>query len=372
MNEAFLSNRLFAGLSPETLRSVNIQEIEYQAGDVIFEEGIAGSTLMVVGHGLVQISKTGRQGLQETLATIGRNDFFGELAVIDHGPRSARAIALEPTLVGEVDHKAFTQLLHSAPDTLPLTFTRVVVERLRFSNARYIEQLLQSERLTILGSMVSSIVHDLKNPMAAILGSVDYLEKIAPSEPVRQLAGIIQASVFRMVEMSEELLGFAQGKVNLRPCATSVNRLLELLEEEILNQIRSSQVQLVVQIDKSGSLTLDETRLTRCLANIVKNAKEALGEEGTITIQICEVGSELNISISDNGPGIPESIRSRIFEPFVTYGKEYGTGLGMAIAKSTVDAHGGRIWLETETGKGTTFRVVLPKHVNPGYSLSPH
>ncbi len=237
MNEAFLSNRLFEGLSPETLRSVDIQEIEYHPGDVIFDEGTAGSTLMLVGRGAVQISKTGRQGQQETLATIERNDFFGELAVIDHGPRSARAIALEPTLVGEVDHKAFTRLLHSAPDTLPLTFTRVVVERLRFTNARYIEQLLQSERLTILGSMVSSIVHDLKNPMSAILCSVDYLEKTAPSESVRQLAEIIHASAFRMVEMSEELLGFARGKVNLRPRSTSVKRLLELLEEEILKQV---------------------------------------------------------------------------------------------------------------------------------------
>jgi signal transduction histidine kinase len=371
MNEAFLSNRLFAGLAPETLRSVDIQEIEYQPGDVIFDEGTAGSTLMLVGRGLVQISKTGRQGLQETLATIERNDFFGELAVIDRGPRSARAIAVEPTLVGEVDHKAFTRLLHSAPDTLPLTFTRVVVERLRFTNARYIEQLLQSERLTILGSMVSSIVHDLKNPMSAILSSVDYLEKTAPSESVRQLSEIIHAAALRMVEMSEELLGFAQGKVNLRPRSTSVKRLLELLEEEILSQIRNSQIRLVIRIDEPGQLTLDETRLTRCLANIVKNAKEALGDEGTITIHIRDAGPQLKISISDNGPGIPELIRGRIFEPFVTYGKERGTGLGMAIAKSTVDAHGGRIWLESETGKGTTFHVELPKHVDPAFTLGP-
>jgi signal transduction histidine kinase len=372
MNEAFLSNRLFEGLSPEVLRSVDIQEVEYEPGDVIFDEGTAGSTLMLVGRGRVQISKTGRQGLQETLATIEPNDFFGELAVIDRGPRSARAIALEPVLVGEVDHKTFTRLMHNAPDTLPLTFTRVVVERLRFTNSKYIEQLLQSERLTILGSMVSSIIHDLKNPMSAILSSVEYLEKIGPSESVRQLAEIIRSSAIRMVEMSEELLGFARGKVTLRPRLTSVGRLLALLEEEILTQIRSSQIRLVVRIDEAGPLTLDETSLMRCLTNIIKNAKEALGEEGTITIQMRDVGSQLDISISDNGPGIPELIKGRIFEPFVTYGKKHGTGLGMAIAKSTVEAHGGRIWLDSETGKGTTFHVVLPKHVDPAFALSPH
>jgi signal transduction histidine kinase len=371
MNEAFISNRLFEGLTPEVLRSVDIQEMEYQPGDLIFDEGTSGSTLMLVGRGRVQISKTGRQGLQETLATIEKNDFFGELAVIDHGPRSARAIALESTLVGEVDHKTFTWLMNSAPDTLPLTFTRVVVQRLRYTNARYIEQLLQNERLTLLGTMVSSIVHDLKNPMSAILSSVDYLEKTAPTDSVRQLAEIIQSSALRIVEMSEELLGFARGKVNIRPRLTSVRRLMELLDEEILNQVRDTQVRLVLRISEADHLTLDEARLTRCLANIIKNAKEALGDEGTITIQFREAGSELQVSISDSGPGIPESIRSRIFEPFVTYGKEHGTGLGMAIAKSTVDAHGGRIWLESETGKGTTFHVVLPKHFDPAFALSP-
>jgi len=172
--------------------------------------------------------------------------------------------------------------------------------------------------------------------------------------------------------MSEELLGFAQGKVNIKPRATSVRRLVELLDEEILNQVRGTPVQLVIRVIEADNLTLDEVRLTRCLANIIKNAKEALGDEGTITIQFRESGPELQVSISDSGPGIPESIRSRIFEPFVTYGKKHGTGLGMAIAKSTVDAHGGRIWLESETGKGTTFHVVLPKHFDPAFALSSH
>jgi signal transduction histidine kinase len=365
MNEVFLSNRLFEGLPSEAFRGVEIRAREYQPGEVIFEEGARGSTLMLVGRGLVQISKAGRQGLQEALATIGPNDFFGELAVIDRGPRSARAIALEPTLLGEVDHQTFTELMESAPGTLPLTFTRIIVQRLRYTNSRYIEQMLRNERLTILGTMVSSIIHDLRNPMSAILSSAEYLEKIAPSDPVGELSEIIRVSVLRMVEMTDELLGFAQGKVNLRPRATSVKQLLELLDKEILNEVRASQIQVLLTAEKIGGLTLDETRLTRCFANIVKNAKEALGDQGTISIQIQDAGSHLKVSISDTGPGVPDKIRGRIFEPFVTYGKKRGTGLGMAIAKATVDAHGGRIWLESESGKGTTFHVEVPKNLEP-------
>jgi signal transduction histidine kinase len=370
MNEAFLSNRLFEGLPSEAFRAVEIIEKEYQPGEVIFEEGARGSTLMLVGHGRVQISKAGRQGHQETLATIGPNDFFGELAVIDRGPRSARAIALEPTLIGEVDHRTFTVLMESAPGTLPLTFTRIMVERIRYTNSRYIEELLLNERLTVLGTMVSSIIHDLRNPMSAILSSAEYLEKTAPTDSVRQLSEIIRMSALKMVEMTDELLGFALGKVNLKPRATSVDRLLKLLDEEILGEVRASPVRVILSADKIGHLTLDETRLTRCFANIIKNAKEALGEEGTITIEIRDAGSKMRVSISDTGPGVPEVIRGRIFEPFVTCGKKRGTGLGMAIAKSTVDAHGGRIWLESETGKGTTFHVEVPKQVDPSVMLS--
>ncbi len=363
VNGVFHSNRLFEGLEPELLRSVGIREREYNAGDLIFDEGAPGSTLMLVGRGRVQISKIGRQELQETLAIIETNDFFGELSVIDQGKRSARAIALEPTLLGEVDHRAFADLMSSAPDTLTLTFNRVMVERLRDTNVRYIEQLLQNERLTVLGGMVSSIVHDLKNPISAILSSSDYLEKRAPTDSVRQLAQIIHSSALRIVEMSEELLGFARGKVNINPCETSVQRLVRLLDDEILNELRSTGVRLVLEAADLKSLLLDEVRITRCLANIIKNAMEAVGEKGTITIWFREAGPDLHVSISDDGPGIDESIRSRIFEPFVTSGKQSGTGLGMAIAKSTVNAHGGRIWLESEIGEGTTFHVVLPKTV---------
>jgi signal transduction histidine kinase len=316
---------------------------------------------MLVGRGRVQISKSGRQGQQESLATIERDDFFGEFAMIDHGPRSACATALEPSLIGEIDQKTFNQLMQSAPDTLLKNFLGVVVERLRETNARFIEQLLQSERLSLLGTMVSSIIHDLKNPMSAILSSADYLGKQASSDSTRRLAEIIQASVIRMVDMTEELLDFARGNINLRPTPTSTQRLLELLDQEILNRIRESGVRVEVRRAEVGQLLLDERRLVRCLTNIVKNAKEAIGSEGTIRIQMRDADPSLAISIEDDGPGVPEAIRGRMFEPFVTYGKKDGTGLGMAISKATMDAHGGQIWLESETKRGAIFHLLVPK-----------
>lgn len=361
MNQAFLSNRLFREFPASVLTSIPINEKEYGPGAIIFGEAQPGATLMLVGRGRVQISKSGRQGQQESLATIERDDFFGEFAMIDHGPRSACATALEPSLIGEIDQKTFNQLMQSAPDTLLKNFLGVVVERLRETNARFIEQLLQNERLSLLGTMVSSIIHDFKNPMSAILSSADYLGKQASSDTTRRLAEIIQASVTRMVDMTEELLDFARGTINLRPTPTSTQRLLELLDQEILNRIRESGVRVEVKPAEVGQLLLDERRLVRCLTNIVKNAKEAIGSEGTIRIQMRDVDPNLAISIQDDGPGVPEAIRGRMFEPFVTYGKKDGTGLGMAISKATLDAHGGQIWLESETKRGAIFHLLVPK-----------
>jgi signal transduction histidine kinase len=361
MNQPFLSNRLFREFPASVLTSIPISEKEYGPGAIIFGEGQPGATLMLVGRGRVQISKSGRQGQQESLATIERDDFFGEFAMIDHGPRSACATALEPSLIGEIDQKTFNQLMQSAPDALLKNFLGVVVERLRETNARFIEQLLRSERLSLLGTMVSSIIHDFKNPMSAILSSADYLGKQASSDTTHRLAEIIQASVTRMVDMTEELLDFARGTINLRPTPTSTQRLLELLDQEIVNRIRESGVRVEVQRAEVGQLLIDERRIVRCLTNIVKNAKEAIGSEGTIRIQMRDADPNLAISIQDDGPGVPEAIRGRMFEPFVTSGKKDGTGLGMAISKATLDAHGGQIWLESETKRGAIFHLLLPK-----------
>ena len=361
MNDAFFSNRLFEGISADVLRSIPIQEVDYPSQTVIFREGSPGATVMLVGKGRVQISKVGRKEKQEVLSVLEANDFFGELAVIDHGPRSATATALDRSLIGEIDRPALDRLMESAPRVLPLNFTRVVVERLRYTNSLFIEELLQAERLTLLGTMVSSIVHDLKNPMSAIVSSVDYLERRSSDDYTHTLSSIIRSSADRMMLLTEELLDFARGTAKLRYRSTTADRLLKALDEEILLQVRSTPVSLVVEQRSTSELWLDEGRITRCLSNIVKNALEAVKTTGKIRLFFEEQGDQLLITIADSGPGIPEELRARVFEPFVTYEKKGGTGLGLSIARSCAEAHGGRIWLGSETGKGTTFYVLLPR-----------
>jgi CRP-like cAMP-binding protein len=251
MNDAFFRNRLFADVGTDTLRSVAIREMDFKTNDLIVREGAPGNSLLLVGTGKVQISKAGRQGQEEVLSVLEPNDFFGEFAILDHGPRSATAIALQPSLIGEIDRAALDLLMESAPRVLPINFTKVVVERLRSTNARFIDELLRTERLTLLGTMLSSIVHDLKNPMAAIVSSVSYLQQKAPDEFTQSAAAIIRAAADRMVLLTEELLDFARGTAHLRPTWTTADRILELLNGEILEQIRHCPIDIKIDLRTS-------------------------------------------------------------------------------------------------------------------------
>src|SRR5690349_18678526 len=327
MNEVFLQNRFFAEVPDDLLRSVQIAERHYPAGASIVEEGSLGSTLLLIGSGRVQISRLGRQGQPEVFSVLETGDFFGELAVIDRGPRSATATALESTLIGEVDRETLDLLMEKAPRTFPLTFTKVVVERLRSTNARYIEQLLRTERLALLGTMISSVIHDLKNPISAIVSSVEYLERNSNDERTKTLTAIARSAVNRMVQMTEELLDFARGKTNLRLGQTSAALVLSELEQDVLGQIRASKVRVTVDQESQGSLWMDHVPVTRCLSNLIKNAFEALKGHGEIHLRFWDEGECLHIAVHDDGPGVPSEVHDRIFEPFMTFRKQGGTGL---------------------------------------------
>ena len=361
MNSIFFQNRLFADIPVDVLEAIPVCERVFAPETVIFREGDHGDTLMLVGSGLVKISKAGWQGHEVVLSLIEANDFFGELALLDREPRSASAIALKNTVIGEIDRSALDFLMEKAPRVLPVNFTQVAIARLRSTNASFVQHILRSERLAVLGTMLSSIVHDLKNPLAAITSSVSYLEQKAPDDFTKSAAHIIKSAADRVVLLTEELLDFARGTARLSPTWTTSNRLLDLLETEILDQVRRTTISVEVENRTKDSFWIDEMRVTRCLANVVKNAWEAMRDRGKLRLEFEGRDSGLFISVADSGPGIPEEFRSQIFEPFMTYRKRTGTGLGLSIAKSCVEAHEGKISFESRPGAGTTFFIWLPK-----------
>ncbi len=237
------------------------------------------------------------------------------------------------------------------------------------------EKLVAAERLQTVGQVASSIIHDLKNPMQVILGNLEFLAgESSVSEKHKRYCGTIEKQVERMLGMCQEILDFARGEVSLS--LESVN-LLELCKEAVsLNEklFAAAGVRLSYEgrlEEKAPPLVIaDKERVWRVLTNLIGNAKEAMPSGGEIQVSVVVSSQEAKVEVCDNGPGVPEEIREKLFDPFFTHGKSKGTGLGLSIVKKIVEAHGGKIDFSSETGAGTTFRIVLPLQTAPAVSPS--
>ena len=132
-------NRLFEGIESNLLKEIapDVQTVRLDPGEVLFREGDPGDSLYLVGKGSVRISKSGSGGEQETIGFIKSGNFFGEMALLDGKPRTAMAVAVEPTILGAVDESTFQHILELAPSRLHLNFLRLVAERLRSVNAHF-------------------------------------------------------------------------------------------------------------------------------------------------------------------------------------------------------------------------------------------
>jgi signal transduction histidine kinase len=282
------------------------------------------------------------------------------MALLDGQPRSAMAIAAEPTLLAGVDDEAFQHLLELAPSRLHLNFLRLVSQRLRNVNSHFISELMRTERLSLVGSMANSIIHDLKNPICIVRCCASLIDRHNSDPKLKELTTMLQNAVDGMLAMTQELLDYSRGDTAATKKRTSIRQLLEELDQQSLRLLPGQNIQLVKTVTCSGDLNLDLPRFTRVLCNLIKNAREAMPDGGILTLTVEQVRDEVVLRIADTGIGMPPEVLAKVFEPFVTHGKSHGTGLGMAIAKSTVEAHGGKISISSVEGRGTSVDIRLP------------
>jgi len=356
------ANQLFQGLSEEvvTKAAQHLRTVLYPAGELIFEQGEAGDCLFLVLAGTVRISIKGREGRQETLIVIGEGDFFGEMALIDRSPRSATATAVEPCMLAALDIAGLNALMSVAPADLSMNFIHAIISRLRRSNAHFIEEMLRGERLSMVGRMSGSIVHDFKNPMATISVACQMIERKVKDPQVTKCVDIIERSVSQMVGMTQELLEFSRGETQLQAEDVSVMSIINDLEEQNFSRLPAKKIKVERSITYVGYMHVDAGRFLRVLQNLVKNSMEAMPNGGTLKFGLRREGETLIWEVGDTGCGIPAEILAKVFEPFVTHGKSGGTGLGMTIAKTVAEAHGGSIGIESTVGVGTKTTVRIP------------
>ena len=230
-------------------------------------------------------------------------------------------------------------------------------------NIHLTEEKLRMERLSTIGNLAGEIIHDLKGPMTTILGFSELLEggNCTPDEQ-QSYSGIIASEVEQMGEMVEEILEFSRGhrmKLALKPC--DVNELIQEVMELLAKTFQDQGIQLATKLHCTRPIYADKEKLKRVFYNIANNAKEALQENGRFSINTYLHKKEfIEFRLADSGVGIPAHVKENIFEPFVTYGKKRGTGLGMSVSKKIINDHGGEIWVESEEGKGTIFYFTVP------------
>jgi signal transduction histidine kinase len=243
------------------------------------------------------------------------------------------------------------------------------VDRMRHELAAQIKAIeeanserIVAERLAVIGKMASTIIHDFKTPMQVIRASVELSSNDAvPAAKRTEYGRMIERELDRMVDMAQELLEFARGD---RRMARS-NVVIDTFLAEAINGWRQVGAQSGIEVDFTPfapgvTVFMDKEKIHRALNNIVVNAFEVLGRDGRVSVGT-QVGLKaVTIRVTDAGPGIPDAIRETIFEPFATFGKAQGTGLGLAMAKKAVDDHQGAIAVESAPGTGTTFSISLP------------
>ena len=234
-------------------------------------------------------------------------------------------------------------------------------DRMRTSLLKSQRDLLESEQLATIGRMASSISHDLRHSLAAIVANSEFLcdSHLTPLQR-EELYQEVRTGVNLMTDLIDSLLEFARTRESLTPAYANVSETIQrsVLAVRLHPRHHNRSIDVLCGLQVSG--WFDQRKLERALYNLLLNACEAappLG--GAVEVTAGEVAGSITISVADNGPGIAESIRDRLFHPFVSYGKENGTGLGLAVVHKIVQDHGGEIFVERTAQGRTVFRIVL-------------
>ncbi len=231
------------------------------------------------------------------------------------------------------------------------------------------DKLSQSERLSLVGQTVSSLVHDMRKPLSNVMGYAGLLQEPDLTQDERyQFAEQIIKYIEVFSAMAQEVLDYTSGDDSVKAAPVSVEKYMAYVSDLLNPPGLERTVKLIVnsQAAHGYTINIDAQRFTRVFQNLVNNAFDALEQKGGSQVEIIAqpVGNAVQFMITDDGPGVPEQIQATLFEPFVTLGKSHGTGLGLAIVDRMVRLHGGQIRYETAPGGGARFVFSVPQLKN--------
>jgi signal transduction histidine kinase len=358
------SSPLFRSVPADVVsRSLDDLEVRrFEPGERVLAESARApvsesSELFVVVEGELSVTRALADAKSERLATMSKGDFFGELSLVDEGPRSATVTAATSAVVARLPAAAVDRLLADAPVVMR-TLAVTLATRLRAADEARVMSRLNEERLSLIGKTAAMLVHDLRNPIGAVVGFADLISD-GIGNPATYAGRIKRATAF-MSAMVDDLLAYAKGARSYELVPVAVREIVEDVEEFGLAPLeREGKVAVRRSVAGGGTIRGDRRALSRSLLNILKNAADAMSGGGALVFEATVDDRVVRFVVSDSGGGIPLHILPTLFEPFATHGKKGGTGLGLAMTKAAIDAHGGEIAIATGAG-GTTFTVTLP------------
>ncbi len=359
---------IFYGLSTDNLDELtkDLTRIWFKKGEAIISEHTEGDNLFYIISGKVEISKDleNDDNLFARLSILNSGDFFGEMSLINDAPRSASAIALEDVELLVIPKDSFMDITFSHPIVM-FNLIRTLSGRLRDTNDKFIElmnRMISKNRLMAIGLAASKIIHDIKSPFTVIVLTAQMIENLFPD--AAEHAQNIIAQTKLVDQMVRETLEFAKGTM-VEPLIQQVD--LQQYLMDIKNtygiSLKGRDIELVIENSVNDPVFFDVNKIRRVLINLLKNSSEAFEGKGTITIKAGLSAGWLQISLIDDGPGIPEEIRAELFQPFVSHNKSYGTGLGLAICKKIVTEHRGRLEHMPIQPHGSRFDIRIPQNL---------
>ena len=383
----------FAESGEEGLRRVDLEPFDLVLLDFQLP-GINGDLVLTAirsgPHGelpVIVISGVGNERLAVDLLKRGASDYITKSDLLTSRVAEAVQEALDRRAI-EQAHRRGEEELRFRKDELERSFRQLQENQGR---------LIQSEKMAGMGQLVAGVAHEINNPLSYVTNNLAVLDR-----DVRQIVAVMALYRAHLGEAIPPEIRSAEEAIDLDYTLTNIDRLFRSTRqglqrvgeivaglrdfsrideaefkqvdpnepvrstlEMIRYQIRQKNIHLVVDMDPLPTVWCNPGRLNQVLLNLLVNAIQAVAESATITVrtQYLADSDEFQYEVSDDGPGIPESIRGKIFDPFFTTKPQgVGTGLGLWIAYNIVQEHRGKIEVATQTGKGTTFTVTLPTH----------
>lgn len=246
-------------------------------------------------------------------------------------------------------------------------FQRLLFQRVLLDVQQQNEDLRQAVQHAHLAEQHARVViHDVKNALTAIKSCTEILSAcdLTPSERIEFIQAL-DHEIDRVVEMTKEFTSFSGTDcqhVTSEEC--SVVAMVQDVVTSMTFVLAQQHITITLDLRYAGTIHIGRTNMQRVLRNLLDNARDAMPDGGVVTISSQIINNTVQLEVRDTGCGMSPELQARCLEPFVTYGKPHGTGLGMAIVKDILDQHHARLEVQSAVGQGTTIRMLFPRRPN--------